>query len=90
MTLLEVNIFMVFVKKGVGKFTHTMSVTLIMFCGAGVKRKVTDPGGEEGDKSEGGIRRLSDLWPSERIIPSSTGSFSLFASRFSLTLLLQS
>ena len=52
MTLLEVDIFMVFVKKGVGKFTHAMSVTLIIFCGADVKRKLSDPRGEEGDKSE--------------------------------------
>lgn len=43
---------MVFVKKGAGKFTHAMSVTLIIFCGADVKRKLSDPGGEEGDKSE--------------------------------------
>ena len=50
--------FMVFVKKGVGKFTHAMSVTPIMFCGAGVKRKLMDPGGEEGDKSKGGNSKV--------------------------------
>ena len=58
MTLLEVNISMVFVKKGAGKFTHAMSVTLIMFCGAGVKRQLTDPGGDEGDKREGGNSKV--------------------------------
>ena len=61
MTLLEVDIFMVFVKKGVGKFTHAMSVTQIMFCGAGVKRKLMDPGGEEGDKSKGGNSKVKWL-----------------------------
>ena len=61
MTLLEVDIFMVFVKKGVGKFTHAMSVTLIMFCGAGVKRKLMDMGGEEGDKSKGGNSKVKWL-----------------------------
>lgn len=50
--------FMVFVKKGAGKFTHAVSVTLIMVYGAGVKRKLTDPGGEEGDKSEGGNSKV--------------------------------
>lgn len=49
---------MVFVKKGAGKFTYAMSVTLIMFCGAGVKRQLTDPGGDEGDKSEGGNSKV--------------------------------
>lgn len=58
MTLLEVNISMVFVKKDVGKFTHAMSVTPIMFCGAGVKRKLMDPRGEEGDKSKGGNSKV--------------------------------
>ena len=52
MTLLEVNISKKKKKKGVGKFTLAMSVTLIIFCGADVKRKLSDPGGEEGDKSE--------------------------------------
>ena len=61
MTLLEVDIFIVFVKKGVGKFTHAMSVTLIMFCVAGVKRKLMDPGGEEGDKSKGGNSKVKWL-----------------------------
>lgn len=87
MALLEVDIFMFFVEKGVGKFTHPMSATLILFCGAGVKRKLTGSGrGRKVKKARGETRRLSDLWPSERTVSSSKGFFSLCASGFSLTL----